>query len=326
MENVIIIGSGPAGYTAALYTSRADLEPLMFEGEISKEITPGGQLMTTTEVENYPGYPEGVTGPEMMADFKKQAERFGSRILSQTVTKVDFSERPFKVWSGEDVWEANAVIVATGADAKYLGLESEEKFMNRGVSACATCDGGLPRFRNKPVVVVGGGDTAMEESLFLARFASEVHVIHRRDKLRASKIMADRVLQNDKITVEWNSVVDEILGNDEDGVTGVRLKDVQSGETRELACSGYFAAIGHKPNTDLFEGWLDMDETGYLKIKPDTSFTNIEGVFAAGDVADSVYRQAVTAAGMGCRAAIDCTRWLEAQEAMEAQQTEGQKA
>ncbi|MFO7775957.1 MAG: FAD-dependent oxidoreductase, partial [Candidatus Hydrogenedentota bacterium] len=271
-------------------------------------------------------YPEGVTGPEMMADFKKQAERFGTHILSQTVTKVDLSEQPFKVWSGEDVWEAKAIIVATGADAKYLGLESEEKFMNRGVSACATCDGGLPRFRNKPVVVVGGGDTAMEEALFLARFASQVHVVHRRDKFRASPIMADRVLESDKITVEWNSVVEEIQGNDDDGVTGVRLKDVQTGETRELACSGYFAAIGHKPNTELFEGWLDMDETGYLKIKPDTSFTNIEGVFAAGDVADSVYRQAVTAAGMGCRAAIDCTRWLETQEALEAQQTEGQKA
>ena len=319
MENVIIIGSGPAGYTAALYTSRADMEPLMFEGELSKEILPGGQLMTTTEVENYPGYPEGVTGPQMMEDFKKQAERFGTRILNKTVTKVDFSGRPFKVWSGGDVWETKSVIIATGATAKYLGLESEERFMNKGVSACATCDGGLPRFRNKPLVVVGGGDTAMEESLFLTRFASQVHIVHRRDKFRASKIMADRAISNDKITVEWNSVVDEILGNDDDGVTGVRLKDVNTGDARELECSGYFSAIGHKPNTDLFQGVLDMDDTGYLKVKPDTSYTNIEGVFAAGDVADSVYRQAVTAAGMGCKAAMDCTRWLEAQEAVEAE-------
>ncbi len=319
MENVIIIGSGPAGYTAALYTSRAEMEPLMLEGELSKDILPGGQLMTTTDVENYPGYPEGVTGPQMMQDFKQQAERFGARIMGKTVTKVDLSERPFKVWSGDDVWETKAVIIATGATAKSLGLESEERFMNKGVSACATCDGGLPRFRNKPLVVVGGGDTAMEEALFLTRFASHVHIVHRRDKLRASKIMAGRALSNDKITVEWNSVVDEILGNDDDGVTGVRLKDVNTGETREIECSGYFSAIGHKPNTELFHGVLDMDDTGYLKVKPDTSYTKVEGVFAAGDVADSVYRQAVTAAGMGCKAAIDCTRWLEAQEAMEAE-------
>ncbi len=315
MENVIIIGSGPAGYTAALYTSRANLEPVLFEGELSKDVLPGGQLMTTTEVENYPGFPDGVTGPEMMDLFKKQAERFGTRVLSKTVTKVDFSREPFKVWVGDEAWEAKSIIVATGATAKYLGLESEERFMNKGVSACATCDGGLPRFRGKPLVVVGGGDTAMEETLFLTRYGSQVHVAHRRDKFRASKIMADRVLKNDKVTVEWNSVVEEILGNDDDGVTGVRLKDVNTGDTRELECAGYFSAIGHKPNTDLFAGILDMDETGYLKVKPDTSYTNIDGVFAAGDVADHVYRQAVTAAGMGCKAAIDCTRWLEAKEA-----------
>jgi len=314
MENVIIIGSGPAGYTAALYTSRAKLEPLLFEGELSKEILPGGQLMTTTEVENFPGYPEGVTGPQMMEDLKKQAERFGTRIVSKTVTAVDCSARPFKVTAGRDSYEAKSLIIATGATARYLGLESEERFMNRGVSACATCDGALPRFRNKPLVVVGGGDSAMEEALFLANFAGHVHVIHRRDQLRASKIMGDRAIAHDKIAIEWNSVVEEVLGNDDDGVTGVRLKNVNSGNTRELECAGYFSAIGHKPNTDLFEGALDMDDTGYLITQPGSTRTNVEGVFAAGDVQDKTYRQAVTAAGSGCMAALDCTRWLEAQE------------
>ncbi|MBN2311566.1 MAG: thioredoxin-disulfide reductase [Candidatus Hydrogenedentes bacterium] len=315
MHNVIIIGSGPAGYTAALYAARANLEPLLFEGEFSPDILPGGQLMTTTDVENFPGYPEGVNGPEMMDQFKKQAVRFGTTILSKTVTEVDLSETPLKVVSGAETWEAKAVIIATGATAKYLGLESEARFMNHGVSACATCDGALPRFRNQPVVVVGGGDSAMEEALFLAKFASRVHVVHRRDQLRASKIMGDRVLAHDKIVVEWNSVVDEVLGTDSDGVTGVRLKDVKSGETREVACTGYFSAIGHKPNTDLFKGVLDMDDTGYLVTRPGSSYTNVDGVFAAGDVQDSVYRQAITAAGSGCMAAIDCVRWLEAQEA-----------
>ena len=314
MENVIIIGSGPAGYTAALYTARAKLEPLLFEGELSQEILPGGQLMTTTEVENYPGYPEGVTGPQMMDDMKKQAVRFGTRVLSKTVTAVDLSKRPFKVSSGDETWETKSIIIATGATAKYLGLESEAKFMNHGVSACATCDGALPRFRDKTVVVVGGGDSAMEEALFLTNFASRVHIIHRRDQLRASKIMGDRALANEKITVEWNSVVDEILGNEQDGVTGVRLKDVKSGEKREIECTGYFSSIGHKPNTDLFKGVLDMDDTGYLVVKPGSTHTNVEGVFAAGDVQDKVYRQAITAAGSGCMAALDCTRWLEAQE------------
>lgn len=315
MEKVIIIGSGPAGYTAALYTARANLEPLMLEGEPSQDILPGGQLMTTTEVENYPGYPEGVTGPQMMEDFKKQAARFGARFLYKTATAVDFSKRPFKVISGDDTFEAQAVIIATGASAKYLGIPSEQQFMNKGVSACATCDGALPRFRGKTVVVVGGGDTAMEETLFLTNFAAKVHLVHRRDQFRASKIMGDRVLRNEKVQVEWNSVVDEILGDDKDGVTGVRLKDVHSGETREIACAGYFAAIGHKPNTDLFTGVLDMEESGYLVTKPDSTYTNIEGVFACGDVKDRVYRQAITAAGSGCMAALDATRWLEAQEA-----------
>ena len=314
MERVVVIGSGPAGHTAALYTARADLAPLVFEGELSQSILPGGQLMTTTEVENYPGFPEGAPGPEMMDLFKKQAARFGARYVSKTVTAVDFSSGPFKLVSGEESWETRSVIVATGATAKYLGLESEEKFMNRGVSACATCDGALPRFRGKPVVVVGGGDSAMEEALFLTKFAGRVHVVHRRDELRASKIMAGRVLANEKVTVEWNSVVDEILGDDENGVTGVRIKDVKTGETREIVCTGYFAAVGHKPNTDLFVGILDMDETGYLVTKPGSAYTNVPGVFAAGDVQDKVYRQAVTAAGSGCMAAIDCIRWLEGQD------------
>ncbi len=314
MEKVLIIGSGPAGYTAALYAARANLEPLCLEGELSQDILPGGQLMTTTEVENYPGYPEGVSGPDMMEEFKKQAARFGTRFEYKTVTKVDFSEHPFKVWSGDKEWEAQSVIIATGATAKYLGLESEQKYMNKGVSACATCDGALPRFRNKPVVVVGGGDTAMEEAIFLTSFASEVHIIHRRDQFRASKIMGDRAIKNPKITVHWFSVVDEILGNDNNGVTAVRIKDVKTEETTEIECTGYFSAIGHKPNTDIFKDILDMDEAGYLKTKADSTKTKIEGVFACGDVQDTIYRQAVTAAGSGCMAAIDATRWLEAQE------------
>lgn len=318
MENVIIIGSGPAGYTAALYTARANLRPLLFEGDPfeDKDMLPGGQLMTTTEVENYPGYPDGVTGPQMMADMKKQAERFGTRILSKNVTKIDFNGPPFTVYSGEETWETEGIIVATGATAKYLGLPSEEAFMNRGVSACATCDGALPRFRNKPLVVVGGGDTAMEEALFLANFASTVHVVHRRDQLRASPIMGQRAMDHEKIVFEWNSVVDEILGDDASGVTGVRIKDVNTGEARELEAAGYFSAIGHKPNTDLFVDVLDMDELGYLVCQPDSAYTNVEGIFAAGDVRDKVYRQAITAAGTGCMAALDCQRWLEAREAV----------
>jgi len=315
MENVVIIGSGPAGYTAALYTARADLAPLVLEGELSQQVLPGGQLMTTTEVENYPGFPEGVSGPELMALFKKQAERFGARFEYKTATAVDFSGRPLEVASGEEAWETRSVIIATGATARYLGLESEQAFLNRGVSACATCDGALPRFRGRPIVVIGGGDSAMEEALFLANFAGRVHVVHRRDQLRASKIMGDRVTAHEKITVEWNSVLDEVLGNDDEGVTGVRLRDTKTGDTRELACAGVFLAVGHKPNTDLFQGVLDMDETGYLVTKKGSTYTNVPGVFAAGDVQDRAYRQAVTAAGSGCMAAIDCTRWLEAQGA-----------
>lgn len=314
MEKVIIIGGGPAACTAALYCGRANLAPLCFEGEFSQEILPGGQLMTTTEVENFPGYPEGVTGPELMADLKKQAQRFGARFEAKTAASVQLSDAPLKVSAGGEEYACLALIIATGATARYLGLESEQRFLNKGVSACATCDGALPRFRDKPVVVVGGGDSAMEEALFLANFAARVHVVHRRDKFRASKIMGDRVVKHEKITVEWNSVVEEILGTDRDGVTGVRLKDTTTGDTREVACTGYFAAIGHKPNTDLFKDVLEMDEAGYLATKADSTYTNLPGVFACGDVQDKTYRQAITAAGSGCMAAIDATRWLESRE------------
>ncbi len=315
MEKVLIIGSGPAGYTAALYCSRANLNPLCLEGELSQNMLPGGQLMTTTEVENFPGYPDGVSGPAMMDEFKRQAEKFGTRFAYKTATAVDFTGSPLKVFSGDEAFEAEAVIIATGASAKYLGIPSEQVFLNRGVSACATCDGALPRFRNRPVVVVGGGDTAMEEALFLAKFASRVHVVHRRDKFRASPIMAGRVTSHPKITVEWNSVAQEIIGNDADGVTGVILRDVTNNTTRNVDCSGYFAAIGHKPNTDIFVGVLDLDDTGYIVARPDSTYTKIPGVFACGDVKDKTYRQAITAAGSGCMAAIDATRWLESREA-----------
>ena len=314
MENILIIGGGPAACTAALYAARASMNPLVLEGEFSQDILPGGQLMTTTEVENFPGYPEGVSGPEMMADLKKQAERFGARFEYKTITGVDFSGYPLKLRVNDEVIEAKAVIVATGATAKYLGLESERRFLNRGVSACATCDGALPRFRGKAIVVVGGGDTAMEEALFLTNFASEVHVVHRRDKFRASPIMSDRVVNHPKVVVEWNTVVDEILGDDEHGVTGVRLRNAKTGETRELGCAGYFAAIGHEPSSSLFRGVLDMEESGYLVTRPGSTYTNVPGVFACGDVQDKIYRQAITAAGTGCMAAIDATRWLESRE------------
>ena len=314
MEKIVILGGGPAGCTAALYTARADLKPLVFEGEISQTLLPGGQLMTTTEVENFPGYPEGVSGPELMADLKKQAEKFGARFEYKTVTSVDLSGYPLKLFVNEEVYETQALIIATGATARYLGLESEQRFMNKGVSACATCDGALPRFRGKPMVVVGGGDSAMEEALFLTKFADRVHVIHRRDKLRASKIMGDRVLNHPKITVEWNSVVDEILGNDSDGVTGVRLKDTRTGSLREVPCSGYFAAIGHQPNTELFKGILELEASGYLVTQKGSTYTSVPGVFACGDVQDKTYRQAITAAGSGCMAALDAARWLESRE------------
>lgn len=309
VENVIIIGSGPAGHTAAVYTARANLNPLMFEGFMMGGL-PGGQLMTTTEVENYPGFPEGVSGPEMMALFRKQSERFGARLMTQDVDAVDLSERPFKVTSGGKDYFAKAVIIATGASAKYLGLESEQRLLNRGVSACATCDGALPLFRNQELVVIGGGDTAMEEALFLTRFASKVTLVHRREVFRASRIMLDRVRAHPKIEVVENTVVDEVLGDEE--VSGVKLRNLVSGEVVVKEAAGMFVAIGHQPNTAVFGGALDTDELGYLVTQGKSSRTNIEGVFACGDVQDHVYRQAVTAAGTGCMAAIDCERWLEA--------------
>lgn len=306
IRNIVIIGSGPAGYTAALYAGRANLEPLIFAG-----IQPGGQLMITTDVENYPGFPDGIMGPEMMELFRKQAERFGADVVDAEVTKVDLSERPFKVWSGDRLELANTVIIATGAQAKWLGIPSEVTFGGFGVSACATCDGFF--FRNKVVAVVGGGDTAMEEAHYLTRHASKVYLIHRRDQFRASKIMQDRVMENPKIEILWNKAVDEIVGLMEPfkKVTGARLRDTVTNETSELELDGVFVAIGHKPTSDLFKGMLDMDELGYIIPEAHSSKTKIPGVFVAGDVADSVYRQAVTAAGSGCMAAIDAERFLE---------------
>ncbi|MAF90458.1 MAG: thioredoxin-disulfide reductase [Bdellovibrionaceae bacterium] len=305
MEKVIIIGSGPAGYTSAIYTARANLNPLMIAGE---EI--GGQLMLTTEVENYPGFADGITGPEMMDVLRKQAERFGTRIVPKKVTKVDFSARPYKVWIGEEMHETQSVIISTGATAKLLDIESEQTFWGRGISACATCDGAF--FRNVDVAVIGGGDTAMEEALFLTRFANKVYVVHRRDEFRASKIMSDRVKAHEKIEILWNKETLEYTG-DQMGLKGMKLKDTVNGEESEIKVEGCFVAIGHKPNTDIFGEQLEKNDTGYLVTKPDSTYTNVEGVFAAGDVQDHVYRQAITAAGSGCMAAIDCERWLEEQ-------------
>ncbi|MEB3186480.1 MAG: thioredoxin-disulfide reductase [bacterium] len=302
-HRVAIIGSGPAGYTAALYAARANLSPVLFEGH-----EPGGQLMITTEVENFPGFPEGLQGPELMQLFRKQAERFGTRIISDHIVRVDFSARPFRMWDTSDgLHEADAVIISTGATAMWLGLESEKTFSGKGVSACATCDGFF--FRGKDVAVVGGGDTAMEEALFLSNLCSSVTVIHRRGELRASKIMQQRALENPKIRFVWNSVVDEILGDAAGLVGAVRVRHVDTGDCQDIPLQGIFIAIGHRPNTELFRGQLQLDDKGYIQTREGTR-TNLEGVFAAGDVQDSIYRQAITAAGTGCMAAIDAERWL----------------
>ncbi len=344
-EKVVIIGSGPAGWAAAIYTSRADLKPLVIEGAVTEDnrlkgTLPLGQLALTTEVENYPGFPvanlegyldnaidksrrqymaphegHGVSGPELMELMRQQASNFGATIQTDDVVEIDLSSRPFrlKTLGGKEV-ESHSVIVATGARANYLGLESEERFKNAGVSACAVCDGALPRFRNKPLVVVGGGDSAMEEATFLTKFASTVYIVHRRDEFRASKIMAERALANEKIDVKWNTVVDEVLGTDDAGVTGVRVRSTKDdSQTEELDASGYFAAIGHTPNTDFLGGQVELNDKGYIVwTTPARTYTSVEGVFAAGDVADDYYRQAITAAGTGCMAALDAERWLAA--------------
>ncbi len=308
INKVVVLGSGPAGLTAALYTARANLSPLVVEG-----LEPGGQLTITTEVENYPGFEKGIQGPEMMEVFRRQVERFGTRFLAGHVSEVRFNKRPFELVVEEHVIRAAAVIISTGATAKLLGIESEKRLMGYGVSACATCDGAF--FKDKEALVVGGGDTAMEEATFLTRFCSKVTIVHRRDTLRASKIMQDRARKNPKIAFIWDSVIDEIFGEQKTGVSGARLKNVKTGMATDVKTDAVFMAIGHQPNTAIFNGQLDLDELGYLKVRPGSTYTNIEGVFAAGDVADKVYRQAVTAAGTGCMAAIDAERWLEANHA-----------
>lgn len=316
-REVVILGSGPAGLTAAIYTARANLKPLLIDApaDAEKQTAPGGQLMITTEVENYPGFSEGIQGPDLMVEFRKQAERFGTEFLEAWITEVDLSERPFKLYTDDQTIVADTLIIATGASAKWLGIPGEAKVPNgfggNGVSACATCDGPLPAFRNKHLVVVGGGDTAMEEATFLTRYAARVFVVHRRDKLRASKIMQEKAFRNEKIEFIWNTAVEEILGSPDEGVTGVRLRNLLTSEERTFPCAGVFVAIGHKPNTDLFKGQVEMDDIGYLKTSGHSTSTNISGVFACGDVQDSVYRQAVTAAGTGCMSAIDAERFLD---------------
>jgi thioredoxin reductase (NADPH) len=320
-EKIVIIGSGPAGWTAAIYAARANLQPVVFEGAISEDnrlrgTLPLGQLNLTTEVENFPGFPEGVMGPELMLRMRAQAERYGARIITEDIVDIDLKRRPFTmVDSAGARHEAHAVIISTGASANYLGLESEEKYKNAGVSACAVCDGALPRFRNKPLIVVGGGDSAAEEGNYLTKFASNVYLVYRRprDKMRASPIMAERLLGNPKVKPLWNSVVDEVLGDDKNGMTGARVKNLVTGETNTVDATGLFVAIGHTPNTQFLKGQVELDPHGFVVLKdPFRTFTSVEGVFAAGDVADPMYKQAITAAGMGCKAALDAERWLAA--------------
>ncbi len=303
-RKVIIIGSGPAGLTAAVYAARANLEPLVFEGS-----QPGGQLTITTDVENFPGFPKGIMGPELMDHMRKQAQRFGAVCEYKTVDRVDLLKTPFSVWVKDEKYSAETVIISTGASARLLGLKSETELMGYGVSACATCDGFF--FKEKEVLVVGGGDSAAEEAIFLTKFASKVTIVHRRDELRASKIMQKRVFENNNIEIMWNSKVEDITGSKDSGVTGVVIKDTISGVTKDIDCDGVFMAIGHIPNTRVFQGQLDLDKKGYIITKPDSTDTNIPGVFACGDVQDQIYRQAITAAGTGCMSAIDAERWLE---------------
>ena len=319
-EKLVIIGSGPAAWTAAIYAARANLQPVVFEGAVTLEnqlagTLPLGQLNLTTEVENFPGFPEGIKGPELMIKMREQAERYGTRIQTVDVLDVDLSRRPFVLKdSDNNTTEAHAVIVATGASANYLGLASEERFKNSGVTACAVCDGALPRYRNKPLVVIGGGDSACEEGLYLTKFASQIHLVHRRDRMtKASPIMAERLLAHPKVKPVWNSVVEEVLGDDEKGVTGVRVKNVQNGDTSTIDATGMFLAIGHTPNTKFLRGQVEVDPQGFIVLKdPFRTTTSVEGVYAAGDVADPIYKQAITAAGMGCKAALDAERWLAA--------------
>jgi thioredoxin reductase (NADPH) len=307
VKNVVIIGSGPAGHTAAIYAARANLSPFMYEGYVMGG-SAGGQLTTTTDVENYPGFPEGVEGPELMQLFRKQAERFGTGMVQQDVVEVDFSKRPFRIKSDETEVMANSVIISTGATAKRMGVPNEEKMWNNGMSACAVCDGALPMFRNQPLMVIGGGDTAVEEGTFLTKFGSKVYLVHRRDELRASKIMQERALNNEKIEIVWDTVFEDALG--EDYVTGAKIKNVKTDTVKELEVAGIFYAIGHTPNTSVFKGQIDLDDKGYITLKPGTQETSVEGVFAAGDVHDQKYRQAITAAGTGCAAALEAERWL----------------
>jgi thioredoxin reductase (NADPH) len=319
VEKLVIIGSGPASWTCAIYAARANLNPLVYEGAISEAnhlrgTLPLGQLNLTTEVENFPGFPEGILGPELMVRSKLQAERFGTRVITEDIEDIDLSQRPFTLKdSAGNTVKAHTVVIATGASANYLGLDSEERLKNKGVSACAVCDGALPRFRNSPLVVVGGGDSAAEEATYLTKFASKVYLVHRRDKLRASPIMAERVLANAKVEPVWNSAVEEVLGGDEKGVTGVRVKNLQDNVMRTIDATGMFAAIGHTPNTKFLRGQLQTDDKGFIVLQDASrTTTSVEGVFAAGDVADPIYKQAITAAGMGCKAALDAERWLAA--------------